>query len=92
MQNNNELPKIPEITFVVSKGNIREEYGSYKEFRDWFYDECDKELCQAYKEADGDSKRGCDGIKEWIDYTFTDDDYLDFLDEKGWKFERVVKK
>lgn len=87
MQNN--IPKAPEIKFVATKGDEREEFTSYKELEDWFNDECDKELCDFYQGQHGKNTIG--SHTEWVKNTFYLKDIEEWLGDKGWKVERVVE-
>lgn len=95
MGDNMSLPKIPEIKYVVSRPNPNapihdsEEFESYKEFERWAIDECGRELCDAYGDADPDSRRGCDGMREWVENTMWFNDLSEFVEEKGWKVSKV---
>jgi len=86
------LPKIPEIKFVVTRESTNEveEFESYRDFEDWFYEECEKDIIQAYKCADPDSRRGSEDVRDWVRNTFWNDEINEFLGEKGWELKKVV--
>lgn len=95
METNKPLPKIPSIKFVATRPNPNsfihdsEEFESYRDFEAWAIDECNREFYDAYKDADIDSRRGCDGMNEWVSFTMDADEVISFVEEKGWKVSRV---
>lgn len=83
------LPVIPSIKFVATKGSEVEEFVSFKSLESWFIDECDKEICEAYSDADRDSTGGCDGPYDWVKNTFYFKEIEEFLGDKGWELKKV---
>lgn len=84
------LPKIPDIKFVATKGSEVEEFTSYRDFEVWVIDECNRDIYDAYRDADPDSRRGCDGMDEWVSYTMDANELIEFLEFKGWEVKRVT--
>lgn len=91
------LPKIPTIKFVVTRPNPndslpeREEFESWREFEDWACDECDKELYSFYRfDVEPFERRGCQDMREFVRYVMDTDHIIEFVEDKGWKFHRVV--
>lgn len=84
------LPVIPSVHFVVTKGDEKEEFKTFKELENWFIDECDRDICDEYHAADFDDKGGCDGPYDWVRQTFDFNMIQHFLEQgAGWKLERV---